>query len=228
MSVCYGALELKASYHRNLGFGLIFSVFSFVSFLIALLVFGGRLPDVINELKRGTIIVLPVPKPKALPKTPPAPNPQLPAVSQPKLGVFVPDSFFPSEIFDQPAVWPENQGPSNGSPEGNILTNKAGKGTSEDTVIDLELDGLKPVILHKVEPEYPALARQQGITETVVAELVVGTDGFVREVIIHSPKTGIFDEEVESALRQWIFRPLVINGRVVRFRYLEVVRFTLR
>jgi len=44
-------LELKAGYQRNLGFGLIFSVFSFVSFLAALLDFGGRLPDVINEVK---------------------------------------------------------------------------------------------------------------------------------------------------------------------------------
>ena len=227
MSV-YGALELKASYQRNLGIGLIFSVFSFGSFLAALLVCGGRLPDVINEVKSGTIIVLPVPKAEPKPKTPATPTPQPPAVSQPKLGVLVPDSFFPPEIFDQPSAWPENREPLNGTSEANNTTDKAGIGASGDTVIDLEPDGLKPVILHKVKPEYPALARQRGITETVVAELVVGADGFVREVLIRKPSTEFFDEEVKSALRQWIFRPLVVDGRVVKFRYLEVVRFSLR
>ncbi len=228
MSVCYGALELKAGYQRNLGFGLVFSVFAFVSLFGALLILGGRLPDVVNEVKNGTILVLPAPKPEPQPKTPPVPSPQPPPVSQPKLGIFVADSFLPPEVFDQPALWPDHQTPSRDMPGTNITNNGGQNGLPVDTVIDLELDGLKPVILYKVEPEYPALARQQGITETVLAELLVDTDGLVREVIIRKKATGIFDEEVETALKHWIFKPLVIDDRVVMFRYLEAVRFTLR
>ncbi len=227
MSVSYyGALELKVSYQRSLGIGLIFTVFGSVTLLALLMILGRRLPEVINEVENGTIIVLSVPKPE--PKSPLPQQPQVPTLSQPKLGVFVPDSLFAPEIFDQSAVWLENQKPLDGASEGSLPTSTGGKETSGDTVIDLDLDGLKPVILYKVEPEYPAIARQQGITETVVAELVVGTDGFVRQVVIRDHKTGLFDEEVESTLKQWIFKPLVVAGRVVRFRYLEVVHFSLR
>lgn len=106
-------------------------------------------------------------------------------------------------------------------------TQTPGQPVPDETPVDLDLEGLTPEILQRVEPAYPTMARELGISETVIAELVVGKDGFVREVTILKNRTGIFDDQVRVAVKNWIFRPLVLDGRVVSFRYLQTVSFRL-
>lgn len=228
MSIYYGALELKASYQRNLGEGLFFSIIVSVTIALLFSAYTGRALKETTIKFPGRVEVIPYPKPMLIPPSPASQRRPKPELPRPKAGVLMADSFL--------AELPENLetklGPAelliDGENPGSAGEGGPPGGFTGDTVVDLDLDGLKPVILHKIVPVYPAMARQLGMSETIIAEIVVGTDGLVREVFIRKKSTGVFDEEVEAALRQWIFKPLVVDGRVVRFRYLEVVRFTLR
>ena len=100
--------------------------------------------------------------------------------------------------------------------------------SSEDTVIDLDVFDLKPVILFKVDPKCPELARRGRITGTVLAEVLVGRDGLVREVSIKKSTNEIFDDEVNAALKLWVFRPWVERNRCLPFRFTVLVEFVLR
>ena len=228
MSLRYGALELKASYQRNLGEGLFFSIIVSMVFPFLFAVLAGRTPRETTIKISGPVKPILYSKPKPLPPPPASQRRPKPELPRPKAGVLVVDSFLAELRENLETKLGPAELPVDGENPGSAGESGSPGGFTGDTVVDLDLDGLKPVILHKIVPVYPVMARQLGMSETIIAEIVVGTDGFVREVFIRKKSTGVFDEEVEAALRQWIFKPLVVDGRVVRFRYFEVIRFTLR
>jgi len=71
-----------------------------------------------------------------------------------------------------------------------------------------------PVPLRRVEPEYPAWARENGIAGTVLLHVLVGQDGRVRTVSVIRGVTGL-TEEAREALLRWTFRPATAYGRPV-------------
>jgi periplasmic protein TonB len=71
-----------------------------------------------------------------------------------------------------------------------------------------------PVPLRRVQPEYPAWARENGIAGTVLLHVLVGQDGRVRAVSVIRGVTGL-TEEAREALRRWTFRPATAYGRPV-------------
>lgn len=221
----YGALELKVGYQRHLAYGLGVSVLLFIPLLFSLGFLGGEIPAVDIREERGRIKLLPFIKPKPASPAPASPIPRPPAPSQPKVGMFVLDSFLDLEYPEQLKGAPDSP-PLDYPVEGDAKG--PGNQVSSATPVDLELEGLAPPeILHRVEPGYPAMARELGLAETVTAELLVGKDGFVREVTILKNRTGVFDDEVRAALKKWIFRPLVLDGHAVSFRYVQTVSFRL-
>ena len=73
-----------------------------------------------------------------------------------------------------------------------------------------------PVILRKVEPEFPEPARKMGLAGKVVAKLLVGADGHVsRASIVEAVPEGIFEQGVLTALRQWEFKPGYFKNQAV-------------
>ncbi|MEX1287832.1 MAG: energy transducer TonB, partial [Acidimicrobiia bacterium] len=75
-----------------------------------------------------------------------------------------------------------------------------------------------PVLLHRVNPEYPPIAQRAGISGEVIAELLVGIDGKVEDVrIVEVTHEGVgFERAAEDAVRQWRYRPPTKNGVKVR------------
>jgi TonB family protein len=75
-----------------------------------------------------------------------------------------------------------------------------------------------PVLLHRVNPEYPPIAQRAGISGEVVAQLLVGIDGRVEEVqIVEVSQPGVgFERATEDAVRQWRYRPATKHGVKVR------------
>jgi hypothetical protein len=120
------------------------------------------------------------------------------------------DSFFNPEF---PGLL---RGASDFSPSGNPVDGGdkgSGRPASDDAPLDLELEGLAPPeILHRVEPAYPVMARELGLAETVTAELMVGNEGFVREVKILGSRSGVFNDEVRAAIEGMDF-PAPNSGR---------------
>lgn len=73
-----------------------------------------------------------------------------------------------------------------------------------------------PAVVHRVEPEYPSLAREAGVSGTVLARLLVGRDGRVLDVKVDE-RHGVpmLNDAVVQAARQWVFTPAYANRHPV-------------
>lgn len=229
MSV-YGAWELKTSYQRNLSFGLISALFLSLN-LFLITYFIDRIQILPTDLKHHSVKVkLLQPVLGSLNSFPAEPTgaPIL-SVQPPRENRLIMDSLIQTDDFEWPTPRPfaNKEGVGGGLME--IFGNETGfSDTSDDTIIDLDEFDLRPVILFKVDPKCPELARRGRITGTVTAEVLVGRDGLVREVSIKKSTNIIFDDEVTAALMLWVFRPWVERNRCLPFRFTVMVEFVLR
>jgi protein TonB len=69
------------------------------------------------------------------------------------------------------------------------------------------------LLIHRVEPIYPNNATQFYSTDaTIKLHVTTGTDGQVQTV---TPVSGppIFYQAAASAIRQWRYRPALVNGK---------------
>ena len=71
-----------------------------------------------------------------------------------------------------------------------------------------------PVPIHRPAPEYPAWARDNGITGKVLLRVLVDQQGSVRRVAVVRGVEGL-TEAAQDALRGWRFRPATNRGRPV-------------
>jgi protein TonB len=73
------------------------------------------------------------------------------------------------------------------------------------------------LLIHRVEPQYPAQALGQHLQGPVVLQASVGKDGIVRDVKL---VTGYFvlGRAAFDAVRQWRFKPFVQDGRAIDFQ----------
>jgi protein TonB len=84
-----------------------------------------------------------------------------------------------------------------------------------------------PALIHRVDPVYPDLARVARVQGTVILEARVDTRGRVKSVTV---LRGIpmLDETALAAVRQWRYRPLLLNGVPTEFIVTVTVNFELR
>jgi len=70
---------------------------------------------------------------------------------------------------------------------------------------------MEKLLVHRVEPVYPAEARKQGLEGTIALDIVVGRDGAVlRMHALNGPD--VLARAAMDALRWWKFEPYRING----------------
>lgn len=84
-----------------------------------------------------------------------------------------------------------------------------------------------PVLIKKVDPVYPEIARQLKIEGMVVVRMIVGPDGRVKHAEILKSAHEILNEPVLEAVRQWIFKPGKQMGQPVSVRIIQPYRFRL-
>jgi len=70
------------------------------------------------------------------------------------------------------------------------------------------------MLIHRVEPVYPALARQLGRAGRVELRAVIATDGTIQSLQVVSGDP-LFYQSAIDAVRQWRYRPTVLNGEPV-------------
>jgi len=82
------------------------------------------------------------------------------------------------------------------------------------------------LLINRVQPQYPEIARVARISGTVELRAIIGRDGRVRsvEVLNGSP---LLVGAAESAVRQWRYRPTLLDGEAVEVETLITVRFVL-
>lgn len=70
------------------------------------------------------------------------------------------------------------------------------------------------MLIDRVQPVYPPLAIQMRIEGTVVLRTIVGTDGRVKELVVVSGHP-LLVQAAATAVRQWRYRPTVLNREAV-------------
>jgi protein TonB len=68
--------------------------------------------------------------------------------------------------------------------------------------------------MQRVEPVYPTLARQIGRAGRVELRAVIATDGTIQSLQVVSGDP-LFYQSAMEAVRQWRYRPTVLNGEAV-------------
>jgi TonB family protein len=69
----------------------------------------------------------------------------------------------------------------------------------------------------KVDPEYPATARQFKIFGEVVTQVTIGPDGKI-ESVDDVKGNMILQASVKNVLRKWVFEPYVLDGKPARIK----------
>ncbi|MGC1781575.1 MAG: energy transducer TonB [Acidobacteriaceae bacterium] len=82
-------------------------------------------------------------------------------------------------------------------------------------------------IIHQVPPIYPLEARQQRIQGTVVLSAVIDKNGEVQELHLIQSAGSLLDEAAQQAVRQWKYKPTVLDGVPVEVKTMISVVFTL-
>ena len=82
-------------------------------------------------------------------------------------------------------------------------------------------------MVKKVQPEYPAEARQDNIQGTVKIQVIIQKDGYVtvQNVVEGDP---ILSPAAIEAVKQWRYEPTLFDGKPVDVQTTIEVNFTLR
>jgi len=82
------------------------------------------------------------------------------------------------------------------------------------------------LVLHKVQPAYPPLARTARVQGSVVLAAIIGKDGTIQNLHVVSGHPLLTQAALE-AVKQWRYRPYILNGEPVEVDTQVTVNFTL-
>lgn len=104
------------------------------------------------------------------------------------------------------------------------IANPAG---SEPKPIRVEGTAAQNNLTGKVQPIYPGAAKSAGVQGTVELEITVTRDGIPAELrVVRSPSDDLSESALE-AVRQWRYRPTLLNGSPVEIISTVIVNYTL-
>jgi len=82
------------------------------------------------------------------------------------------------------------------------------------------------LLIHKVVPQYPALAKQARIQGAVVLQALIGKDGTVTNLRVISGHPMLTNAALD-AVKEWRYKPYYLNGEPVEVETTINVNFTL-
>jgi protein TonB len=81
-------------------------------------------------------------------------------------------------------------------------------------------------LIHRVQPDYPPIAKLMRLSGSVLLLAVIGTDGEVHEIEVLSGNA-ILADAARAAVRQWRYRPTLLSGQAVEVETQITVNFVL-
>jgi protein TonB len=84
-----------------------------------------------------------------------------------------------------------------------------------------------PIKIHDVAPIYPPFAVRAKISGYVIIETTIDVDGRVTDATVLRSVPGL-DQAALDAVRQWRYRPTLLNGIAVSIRMTVTVTFDLK
>ncbi len=104
--------------------------------------------------------------------------------------------------------------------------NRGTGGDQEPMIITHEIT--QPVLIHRVEPPYPAIAARLGIEGVVILEAVITKTGSVEQVKTLRSDHSLLETAARNAVLQWRYRPALLNNNPVKVYFTVTVRFQLK
>lgn len=89
-------------------------------------------------------------------------------------------------------------------------------------------DIVNPVLIHRVNPEYPEVARRARVQGIVILEAIITKDGTVENVRVLRGVHPILDQAAIDSVKQWRYKPATLNGTRVKVYSTVTVKFTLK
>lgn len=94
------------------------------------------------------------------------------------------------------------------------------------SIVELTPDAAEGSVIERVEPEYPEQALAQRLQGPVLLDVHIGADGAVKDIRVVSGVPQLA-EAATAAVRQWKFKPRVVNGRAVEMNTQVTLNFSL-
>ncbi len=85
---------------------------------------------------------------------------------------------------------------------------------------------MEALLVRRVDPGYPTIARVARISGPVVLSAIIATDGTVQSVTVVSGNPVLVPAAV-TAVREWRYKPTLLNGQAVEVETLITVNFVL-
>jgi periplasmic protein TonB len=85
---------------------------------------------------------------------------------------------------------------------------------------------MEAMLIHRVQPEYPSLARAAHISGTVYLHAIIARDGTVRELQVMSGNP-LLAQATRAAVLKWRYRPTLLNGEPVEVETYITAHFVL-
>jgi periplasmic protein TonB len=139
----------------------------------------------------------------------------------------------------------DSDGPASGDPTGPGVVGIVGDDPGGNALMAAIGSGMRPVIpvapslrpprvshvmegnlIRRVQPEYPALAKQARIQGTVVLRAVINREGTIQDLQVISGHPLLVQAAI-NAVRQWRYRPYYLNDQPVEVETQVMVNFSL-
>ena len=82
-------------------------------------------------------------------------------------------------------------------------------------------------LIRKVQPVYPAAAKAAHVQGTVRLKMIIRKDGTPAEITVASSPSSDLSESALEAVRQWRYKPILLNGEPVEVVTDVIVNYTL-
>lgn len=179
------------------------------------------------------------------PPPPPPPAPRSAAQAQPRTPKpeptppeqvkFVAPTEIPDKIPEEPEPNLAVEGGSefgdarNGVPYGLVDGIPGGAGPAPEPAQPIRVGGAipRPRLLKRVEPKYPQIAVVARVQGTVIIEATTDVTGHVVDVRVLK-SIALLDGSARDAVRQWVYEPMVLDGRPQPVIFTVTVEFVLK
>ena len=95
-----------------------------------------------------------------------------------------------------------------------------------EKIVELTPTAAESILMRRVEPEYPAAARDGRVQGAVVLDVHIGANGAVQDVEVVSGAPLLAQASTE-AVKQWRFKPRAVNGRPAEMETRVTLNFRL-
>ena len=83
------------------------------------------------------------------------------------------------------------------------------------------------MVIRRVQPQYPQMAKIARVQGAVVLAAIIGKDGAIQNLHVVSTASPLLNQAAIDAVKQWRYKPYILNGEPVEVDTTVTVNFSL-